>query len=107
MLEISVVCGLVVFVITFFLKELDGPFDILAKLRIKLIVYQELVWDIEVTKENFWAKLFECFWCLSSWVTVIVSVGVWLLIGFSLAWLPIVMIASIAIAGLINKFVML
>lgn len=56
--------GLSAFVITLMLKDLDGPFDIFKLLREKICKYDE-----NLVPVNFFAKLFECPWCLGTWVS--------------------------------------
>lgn len=64
MLERILAYGLSAFVLTLMLKDLNGPFDIFKILREKLCRYDE-----NYVPVNFFAKLFECPWCLGTWVS--------------------------------------
>ena len=117
MISAIIIIGLVSFVITFFLKELDGPFNLIKKFRDKICKYTYVPMSIGgvpvtatqltaiLSPDNFFARLFECYWCLTTWITTVMMVLYLLLIGFPLIWIPFVLIASIGISGSINKFV--
>jgi hypothetical protein len=111
MISAIVVIGLVSFVITFFLKELDGPFNVIKRFRDMICVYTDIpipdgkTFKILEEPTNFWARLFDCFWCLTTWITAVVMLLYLLLIGFPLMWIVFILPASIAVSGSINKFV--
>lgn len=70
--------GLCVFGITYLLRYMEGPFRILKKIRIFFGIHYYPVHDEnynvvdeveEIPSGNSWAKLFGCFWCLSTWIS--------------------------------------
>ena len=111
MISAILVIGLVSFVITFFLKELDGPFNVIKKFRDAICAYIYLPspsnanFTAVLSPDNFWARLFECFWCLTTWITAVVMLLYLLLIGFPLIWIVFILPASISVSGSINRFV--
>jgi hypothetical protein len=68
-----------VFGITYLLRELDGPFDVLKKIRmlagLKYVPVLgedgEFGEEIEEIPDTKWGKFFSCFWCLSTWVSFV------------------------------------
>jgi hypothetical protein len=115
MISAIIIIGLVSFAITFFLKELDGPFNLIKKFRDRICKYAYLPMSIGgvtstqltaiLSPDNFFARLFECYWCLTTWITTGVMLLYLLLIGFPLIGIVFVLPAAIAVSGSINKFV--
>jgi hypothetical protein len=101
-----VITGLCTFVITFFLKDLDGPLKMFDHIRVWLHVYTHKFNDqtgewYNLYGAGFFATLFECFWCLSTWVSGFVCLIT--VIAFSQPWYfwPYEVLASIALAGVV------
>lgn len=90
MTEKLILCGLSTFILVLMLKDLDGPFDIFNKLRTLLCKYD----DMNVP-QNFFAKLFDCPWCLSTWVAGGVTLLMLVLPVDIFIWLSAISIASI------------
>jgi len=71
---------LCVFGVTYLLRELDGPFDILKRIRmlaglkyVPVLGEDEAVIDeIEEIPDTKLGKFFSCFWCLSTWIAFLI-----------------------------------
>lgn len=106
MISTVVLSGLVLFIIIFYLTELDGPGDIFLLLRNKILMYDELGNAI-----TFITKLWSCFWCLGTWFSLPISIfmvlafesGNWLMliVKILICWL-----GAIAVAGMVNTQIM-
>lgn len=74
----SIVIGGAVFYVALLLKDLAGPFDIADKIRQWLKVYTVrlpgTVAEYIEEGTGFYAKLFNCIWCLSTWVAIIMAI---------------------------------
>jgi len=104
MVEILVLNALAVFTVTLFTKDMEGPGGIFTKLREKVAGYEyDSEGELRHMPDTSMARLFNCFWCLSTWISVIFSgISTW---AFSLS-LPqciILCFASVALAGLIYE----
>jgi arabinogalactan endo-1,4-beta-galactosidase len=100
-----------VFGFTYLLRHLDGPFDILKRTRMLFgIKYVEVLGQdgevesyIEEIPDTPLARLFGCFWCLSTWVSIMLCGVFALSYKFSiLVWITIVF-ACIGIAGFLYE----
>lgn len=94
MIEQAILCGLSTFTLTLMLKDLGGPFDIFKRLRQLLCKY-----DAMNEPQNFFAKLFECPWCLGTWVAAGVVIMMLILPIQFFYWL-----SAIAIAGILYNY---
>src|SRR5690606_28071978 len=76
-----------VFGFTYLLRYLDGPFDILRKFRelsgiryvpeyelLNQSVYLRVRDNVEEIPDKLFAKLVGCFWCLSTWISILYCV---------------------------------
>lgn len=99
MIEQFTIASLAVFAIVRLIRYTDGPFDVFLHWRKLMgIQYTEvyegdglLVDIVEELPEGFTAKLASCHWCLSTWISLVVT----LILGFS--WLQ--WFAMIGLAG--------
>jgi len=97
MITALILSGLATAILLIMFKDLDGPYDIFDSIRLALGVYRP---------ESFFAKLFDCYWCLGTWVAVPVSIYVIAVFGLSILFWPLYWLSSIIIAGIIYKYVM-
>ena len=110
MIQAIVVVGLTSFTITFFLKYMDGPGKIFEHIRrwVKVSIPmisasgQIVNWLEDDEPDTLLANIFACFWCLTTWVTLIVT-AVYIIIGYS-SWigLPFIWLASAGLSGYIH-----
>lgn len=104
MIDRAVLCGLVVFIIVYFVKETDGPKDLFFNFR------GYLKQDPDGYPMGFFSELFACYWCLSTWValpvvivsTLLYPIGSWIMTILSILY---IWAASIAVAGTIYTIV--
>jgi len=102
----SVMAGLVTFVLASFLMEQAGPWDLFDHIRLWLKVYTKEFNDqtgewYNLDGTGFFAKLFACIWCLSTWVSAIVCLAVVIVFKQPFYFWPFEWMASVAIAGLV------
>jgi len=110
MIQGIVVVGLTSFTLTFFLRYMNGPWDIFEHIRrwIKLSVPvisasgQIVTWKEDDEPDTLLPKIFVCFWCLTTWVTLIVT-AVYIIIGYSsMMGLPFIWLASTGLSGFLH-----
>ena len=98
--------GIVTFMLVYFLKELPGPFDIFFKIQNAIVVV-----DDEGNPTTFLGKLYDCWWCLSTWISLIVTILAVFITqntSVSVTWFMywvFVWLGAVAIANLINSFI--
>jgi len=66
--------SLATFGITYIIRYTDGPFDIIAVFRVWMgikKVHTGIDEFFEDISDGFFAKLFSCFWCVSTWVSLL------------------------------------
>lgn len=97
--------GLIVFTVTYFLTSLDGPWDVFKLLREKAGIQHDEDGNHIVVANKFFAKLLDCIWCTGTWVSAVASIATIIIIGASWYTWFYVWLASIAIAGLVNRSV--
>lgn len=98
-----------VFGLTYILRYTNGPFDVFLEWRKFMgLVYIAVTNDsgriseyLESVPDKFAAKLVNCFWCLSTWVAMILAAIVVLLPGAFSLWL-IAVFASVGLSGFIH-----
>jgi hypothetical protein len=117
MIETVVLLGLSSFAITYILKYTRGPFEIFERFRIFIgleipVISYDVVGKVnfEDLKEDdnpdkFFAKLFGCHWCLTTWVSLFLSVLYYLVLGNDVATFLFVWFASIGISGIIFEVI--
>lgn len=115
MIFIVLSVGLAVWATTYILRYLDGPSDVLEKLRSKVNIYSVPVLDekgqitdyieeiqLQGTNKDILTMLVACFWCLSVWVafifTFIYSIIYWDWKPFLFVWL-----GSVGVSGVLHK----
>ena len=59
-------------------------------------------WVENTSPDMFFAKLFVCFWCLSTWIGFIVSIGYILMMGNDMKIFPFLWFFSIGMASFMN-----
>jgi hypothetical protein len=109
MLADVAVVGLSTFGLAYILRYTDGPFNLFVKFRGALGLRRVSVYDengdivdyVEESDDRFFAKLIGCFWCLSTWISLVLS----LLIMIPLLQLPLVWFGALGISGTLHKFV--
>lgn len=75
MIDVIVAIGIATFGIVYMVKFTDGPFDLFFKLRRFLSMgdpydpEQELPEKLPPVRLFFY-QMFDCFWCLSTWVSL-------------------------------------
>ena len=97
MLENILVLGLVSFTITFMLHDLVGPFDIFRRIREKAGIDA----NFYIVKPSGWADLFKCFWCLTTWVCLIISAAFVIFYSLSVLLGIYIWLGAVAVSGLI------
>lgn len=109
MIEVLILNALAVFTITFFLKDMDGPFDIFLMIRVWLKAVNKYDFEdghilYQWSDDGFFGGLFSCHWCLSTWISLLVTLVT--CIAFGLAWYQYFyfVVDSIAIAGIVYKY---
>jgi len=67
--------GISTFVITFFVLYLDGPFDILYKMKYWATDCFTVA-NVEeyIFKRPFLNGLYNCFYCMSTWICLLISI---------------------------------
>ena len=95
-LEISLaVAGLV-----FLIRYTDGPKDIFLDFRIWIGIYELQQEDgsfTEVIEEKFFAKLFACHWCLTTWIVPIALlrfIGIYDIVTTIFMWLSCIFVTG-------------
>ena len=97
--------GLCTFILAYMLTKLGGPFDVFKNLRIAVGIHYNDDDEIVAVENKFFAKLLECIWCTSTWVSMVVTFGlVYMFILPAIMWIPI-WLGSITLSGIIDKFV--
>jgi|WetSurSiteA1Bulk_404760.scaffolds.fasta_scaffold322008_1 hypothetical protein len=110
MIQAIVIIGFSAFALTFMLQETDGPGDIFLRVRLylgtELPIYDEEK-EIGTLKEGkpsgFLAKLYGCYWCLSTWWCFLLTVG-YIFIGYAkLVDILYVWFAAIGVSALVRS----
>jgi len=103
------IVSLAVFSITYLVVYFDGPFEILWKIRHMCGVERVPVLDsvgqqVDIIEEpvSELAKFIKCHWCLTTWVSFVVSLAYVLLFGVELVLFPFLWLASISVSGLLH-----
>ncbi len=84
-----------VFALAYLVHFTDGPGDVFFIFRTKLIGEGET--------ENFFSKLFDCFWCSSTWSAIIVVGLYWILMGYEFSTFPFVMLGTVGVSGFLYE----
>lgn len=72
-----VIIAIASYTITYMIRYTDGPFDAFKKLRTISGVMYDLVYIdsyetvVETIADTYSAKLISCFWCLCTWVSIL------------------------------------
>ena len=112
--QLVVMMALSIFGVTFTLYYLDGPWDILSRIRRRLSTTQQPVYDevgtqvniIDEPKEgSFFLGVLSCFWCSSAWVTIVI-VGVYSLsVAFPFIDFVMLLLASYGLSGFMHEII--
>lgn len=105
--------GLSTFTIVFLLKYTDGPFDIFYRLRklsglvVPIIGNSGDVVDYveDEDPDTFFALLFKCFWCLSTWVAFFLAIAYILVTGMTMWIFPFLWLSSVGVSGILLELV--
>ena len=101
-----------VFGFTYLLRYQYGPFGILMKVRILFgVKYSDVLdndgnvvdYEEEIPFDNSWAKLFGCFWCLSTWVSIVFSAIFCFVYKFSILEWIIITFCNVGFAGYLHE----
>lgn len=76
MLELVILIALASWRIASLLYSEDGPFKVFRRLRAKLGIIHDEDGFPAAYPENLLGKTFECFWCLSLWVSLFVTLAI-------------------------------
>jgi len=101
MIQGIVAVGLATFTLLLMLKDLDGPFDIFKWIRDTLCEY-----DASNIPINFFGKLFDCPWCLSTWIAAFVAIVYVLVMTLPVMYFFFLWLAAIAVADMIYVYLM-
>ena len=81
LLSDALVIGAATFAVTYLLRYTTGPFDIFSKFRnavgIHTVVHEKGTpgaYEVEEVADKFFAKLVSCWWCLSTWVALLLVI---------------------------------
>lgn len=104
-----VIVSLAVFGFTYLVRYFDGPFDVLLKVReLCGIVWVPMlntngrqINEVEEMPTKL-AKFVGCYWCLTTWVSLVAFLVYVLVFGMSIAWLPFLWMAGVTVSGLIH-----
>lgn len=100
----TLVVGLATFVIVYMLRWLNGPFDVFVHVR--TYVYEE--WSTgKVPPQQLrpkLAELWDCEWCLGTWVSLILSIVAGVLGIMPITYIPLVWFAAIAVEIVMFKW---
>lgn len=112
MICLILAAGFAVFAIVTILQDTAGPADIFQRfrlwLKVDLEVYDDgpafISYERDAEPDGFLAKLYGCFWCLSTWVAL--ALCVWYLLAGRMAWLdlPIVWFGVVGVASLCHSY---
>jgi len=104
-----VVVGLVVFISTFMLYQpgLDGPWGIFLHIRRWAMEQAFDVPDEAYPVRPFFYALWDCFWCLGTWMSAFITIAYVIGLQLPAMYLFFIWLGAIAVAGIINKFVMM
>lgn len=96
----------VVYGITYILRYLDGFFEVFEKIRNLFGVYKTL--DGKFTSNGSQLSLlYSCFWCLGTWVSIIVSI-VYIFFGdFEVIKIGLLTFFCIGLAGILHDWMVL
>ncbi len=104
MIQAVVVVGLASFYITYTVKYLEGPFGVYHKILslagVILPVYGDdgeviryVDADVEIAS-RFITKVVHCFWCLTTWVCLAITITYGVVMGTSIAQLFLIWLAA-------------
>ena len=108
-----VILSFAVFGSAYLLYYTDGPWDVFDRLRdfLSRVKYKNVsVYDdegtevyisreVEVDEDNFFFKLFNCFWCTSTWIALIVVGLYYVVMGYQVWTFPFVALGTIGVSG--------
>jgi len=109
------IVSLAVFSITYFLRYMEGPFDIFLRFRKMCgIVYTpvldsdglevDIIEEVVTRQFPMIARLVSCYWCLTAWVSFIVFL-VYAVISSVILWFPVMWFAGITVSGLLCEYI--
>lgn len=107
MLEWWILVTFATYAATYLLRYTYGPFDVFLRIRRIAGINSFPLYDddgnqvdiIEEVKSTYLAKLFDCWWCLSTWIAL-----AWMLFTPLRGWdFFIVWFASIGLAGFLQE----
>jgi len=104
MLESVLVCGLVTFALLAMIMDLEGPFDIFLKVR---IFFTELINNetrpTSHFRSDFIHKLYECSFCMGTWISAGVSSLLVLSMKQPISYIPFVWLGGLSVACLLYR----
>jgi hypothetical protein len=110
MMTAVIVVGLASFYITYTVRYLEGPFGLHHKVLSLIGVIQpvydndnDVVSYVEVEPDRFITKLVSCFWCVTTWVCLAVTVVYGLCCSLSTGQLAFVWLASSGLSGYLHE----
>lgn len=113
-ISVCIMLGVISHTITFMLRYTDGPFDLFLRFRaltgVTLPVYLEDTDEVmdymePLEHDTFISKLVSCFWCFTTWISLVVTVLAYILLDIgALATFPFTWIFVIGVSGLLYQY---
>lgn len=104
MILASILAGAVTFALVLMLKDMDGPFDIFRGLRVMIgAAHIDKTDNQEYSVESFIGKLFDCHWCLGTWISAAVNIVMIICVIYPWYYFPAVWLAGLTVAGCIYE----
>lgn len=115
----SLLVGLIAFAVTTMVKYTDGPLDIFLRVRVLVRLEIPVAHPIPALakkgitlgyKEDedpvgFFAKLFHCYWCLTSWISILFTYLLFVVMrSDSLSLFFFVWFAAIGVSGFLHSY---
>ena len=112
-----VVLSFAVFGFTYLIHYTDGPGDVFFRFRDWLMRVKEteervypapgqevyITRTVTVDEESFFYKLFNCFWCSSTWSAIIIVGLYYVVMGYQIWTFPFVALGTLGVSGFLGE----
>jgi hypothetical protein len=101
----SLVLALSVFGVSFVLFYTDGPFRVFVTARAWLrgMIGREERSTLVYISEEFFSGLFDCFWCFSLWIALVLGAVFTMLISIPFGEATVTVLAAYGISGYMHE----
>jgi len=112
-----VILSLATFGLTYLVSETEGPWSIFFRLSdfLRQVKHNEdsgyidageevyITRSLEVNETGFFYKLYDCFWCFSTWTAIIVVGLYWLIMGNQIGSFPFAVLGAVGVSGFLYE----